>query len=180
MLKIPFKIDASSVSETLNEQTKPERVVQHLAMQKAKDISKAHADSIIIGADTIVVLENNILGKPESKQSAVEMLESLSGAVHQVLTGIALLKTDSSAGIVQKKLFYEQTSVAFGKLDSNLIRRYVDTGKPMDKAGAYGIQDRWGAISTERIHGDFYNVMGLPLHALYWQLKSFAPQILIP
>lgn len=102
----------------------------------------------------------------------------MSNNTHQVITGVALLKTDNNANILSKKRFCEKTTVTFTELSPSMIRNYMATGNPMDKAGAYGIQDDWGAIFTKRIEGDFYNVMGLPLHTLFQQLKDFAPNIL--
>lgn len=173
MLEISFKVDTSSVQEVINEQEKPEKAAQKLAFQKAEEVSKRHPNSIVMGADTIVVLDDSILGKPKNKQQAIKILNRLSNRTHCVITGVALLKTNDSAGIIKKKLFHEQTTVTFGKLSSAIIKQYVQNGQPMDKAGAYGIQDKWGAIFTERIEGDFYNVMGLPLRNLYHHLTLF-------
>src|SRR5699024_11260218 len=135
-----------------------------------------HSESYILGADTVVAMNDEIIGKPNSSRQATHILQKLSDKTHEVFTGVALLKTDEKNRIIQKEHFFERTSVTFGRLSPALIHAYLKMGKPMDKAGAYGIQDRWGAIFVQKIEGDFYNVVGLPLHSLFHCLIAFAPE----
>lgn len=149
-----------------------------LAKRKALDIARGNPDALIIGADTIVIHKNKILEKPGTRQEAVTMLQLLSGDEHQVLTGVCLIKTSSEGNILIRETFFERTRVYFGDLDDSEIQAYVDGGSPMDKAGGYGIQDDWGNLFVKRIEGDYNNVVGLPLFALYHKLKTFAPEYL--
>lgn len=177
-LHYPFTVQPSMVDEHFSDNERPSDIVQVLALRKAKDIATGQKDSIIIGADTIVVHNKVILEKPKSAEEAVSMLQKLSNSTHHVLTGVALIKTDQDGSIINQVTFYENTGVAFGKLEQAEIRQYVASGKPMDKAGAYGIQDDRGAFFVKRIEGDYFNIVGLPLHLLYQKLKTFAPEIL--
>lgn len=147
---------------------KPEVAVIENAVRKVEAVGEAVSDAIIIGADTVVVLDDNIIGKPESEEEAVAILSSLSGKMHIVLTGLALL--DSRTGELWTEC--EETKVFFKPLSRREIVSYVSSGASMDKAGAYGIQDK-GALFVERIEGCYYNVVGLPLVALARGLESF-------
>lgn len=142
--------------------------VESLAAQKAEPISHEHPEALTLGADTVVVLEGEVLGKPRSEAEARSMLERLSGATHTVYTGLALLHPSSGRRLTA----HEATQVTFSELSDDEIARYVETGSPMDKAGAYGIQDDYGALFISRIEGDYYNVVGLPLQRLYRMLTS--------
>ncbi len=122
-----------------------------------------HPEALVIGSDTTVVLDGRVLGKPASKTEASAMLRRLSGCTHRVLTSIALIRAMTERSVVD----VEVTEVTFDELTDPQIDRYVEGGSPMDKAGAYGIQDDQGAFFVRRIEGDFYTVMGLPLNALY-------------
>jgi septum formation protein len=141
-------------------------LVKKLALMKVKDVSKMY-EGIIIGADTIVVLGGNIMGKPSSKKEAGKMLRTLSGKEHRVYTGIAIINT------VNKSMFfdYEMTKVKFRRLENNEIEFYIKTKSPIDKAGAYGIQDDFGSTFVEKINGDYFNVVGLPVVKTYLGLK---------
>ena len=147
-----------------------------LALRKATDVSRNKPSALVIGADTLVFFNGKILGKPNSPEEAKTMLSKLSGNVHSVYTGVALVKTDEAGNILQEKTFVEETKVYFGNLSREEIDNYVEEGNPMDKAGSYGIQDDRGALFVKRIEGDYYNVVGLPLHSLYRKLKDFAPE----
>jgi len=163
----PSTVQEESVSLLLH----PELYVQTLAAHKARDIaSTAEQPSLVIGADTIVVLDNSILNKPVSPEHAREMLSDLSGRTHTVYTGIALVDSATHEEITD----VQQTEVTFRVLTSEEIDAYVDTGSPLDKAGAYGIQDDFGAVFVERINGCYYNVVGLPLPLLYRKLREFS------
>lgn len=140
----------------------------NLAEIKALEVSK-RKNGIIIGADTIVVINGKILGKPENKANAVRMLKFLSGKVHKVYTGLVIL--DSISGSTYKT--FEVTSVKFRKLSLKEIEFYVKGGSPMDKAGAYGIQDDLGSTFVEKITGDYFNIVGLPVLKTYEGLNKF-------
>lgn len=161
----------------------PHEVVQELASQKAKEVAgmvKAYEasheelmtpqDIMVIGADTIVAYEDQILGKPKEEEDAFRMLSLLSGNTHSVYTGVSIVLLGAS-GKVGELTFYEKTDVAMRQMDDAEIRRYIATGEPMDKAGAYGIQGKC-AIYIDKISGDYNNVVGLPVAALYRELKK--------
>lgn len=164
LLRIPFDcVPPSGVQESLGVVFKAEKLLE-LAWTKAENVWSKNEDAIVIGADTVVVLAGRILGKPSSKEVALEMLLELSGKVHNVYTGVSVI---SKEWVFQ---FVEKTTVTFRELSRGLLKEYVDTGIPLDKAGAYGIQD-YGALFVEKINGDFYNVMGLPVGRLWYQLQ---------
>jgi len=177
-INLPFEVQPSSVAETFDSSQPPVDIVQELAMRKAKDIALQSSDALVIGADTLVVFRDRILEKPSEAGEAKQMLLELSGQTHQVLTGVALCKVDSSHNITDSTTFFESTDVIFGDLNPSNIKAYVAGGSPMDKAGSYGIQDDFGAIFVRRIEGDYYNVVGFPLHSFYNVMESFAPEFL--
>lgn len=166
-LGIPFEIQVSQAEERINEAWSPEEVARQLALLKAESVAGGLTDALVIGADTIVVLGGQILGKPGSKEEAKEMLQKLSNCRHEVITGLALVDTVNGT----TNLCHETTSVWFRRLDDQEIDWYIATGEPMDKAGAYGIQGK-GAVLVERIEGCYFNVVGLPLTRLYLLLKN--------
>lgn len=141
-------------------------LVQALALAKAQAVLKDHPEAVTIGSDSIVVLEGEILGKPKDSQEARAMLSKLSGKSHRVYTGVCI------ADVSQVKTFSDHTRVTFFPEDRDLIEAYVLSGSPMDKAGAYGIQDM-GALFVAGIEGDYYTVMGLPVARVYRELKSW-------
>jgi septum formation protein len=169
-----FEVIPSSVNENIDE-TDPVVLVEKLAFAKASDVSIGKSNCLVIGSDTIVVLNEQILGKPKNSKAASKMLNELSGKQHFVYTGVALLEMDQKSEIIRSVNFSVSTKVFFSNLDQNAIDNYIRTGSPMDKAGSYGIQDDWGATFVERIEGDFYNVVGLPLNRLYSELKKNFP-----
>ena len=173
-LGFSFEVVPSSVNEDIGE-TDPVVLVEQLAFAKASDVSKQKANSLIIGSDTIVIHNDEILGKPKTPEAASLMLNELSGKQHFVYTGVALLETNTESEITKSVIFSVSTKVYFSDLDQHDIDEYIKTGSPMDKAGSYGIQDDWGATFVERIEGDFYNVVGLPLNRLYSELKKHFP-----
>ncbi len=176
-LKLTFDVFPSSVEE-YSEKNKPSEIVQDLAYQKAKDVAQNFNDSLILGSDTIVVFEDKILGKPQNSEEAFDMLTSLSDNKHSVFTGVSLLQTDDDKQITTEIQFYEETEVYFSKLSESQIHHYIKTEKPFDKAGSYGIQDDLGATFVKKINGDFYNVVGLPLNRLYYELTEHFPAVL--
>ena len=168
LIGLDFEVIDSKVNERDEEYTIPEVRVLELAQKKAQKVAENITDGIIIGADTIVVLDNEILGKPDSATAAQKMLRQLSGQTHRVYTGFALI--ERPAGTILSD--YEQTQVTFREIADDEIAHYVATESPLDKAGAYGIQDQ-SAVFVSRIDGCFYNVMGFPLAKFYWRLQSF-------
>ena len=175
-INLSFTIQPSEVEEVLHPGQPAEAVAMQLADQKATDVSDDHSDAIIIGADTVVVLDGQLLGKPDDAEEAFSMLKSLSGRTHEVFTGVALIRTDEDKKIVDRSLFHARTEVTFDVLDDQEIIDYIQTGSPNDKAGAYGIQDDWGSVFVNEIHGDYYNVVGFPLNLFYRKMKKFAPE----
>jgi septum formation protein len=164
-----FEVRESGVDEGLYNGQGPERYVGNLSEQKARAVARSYTDAIIIGADTIVVVDGEVLGKPVDRGDASRMLATLSGRTHDVYTGITLI--DCPSGHIASAV--ERTAVTFRPLSEEEIDEYVASGSPMDKAGAYGIQDDRGAVFVERVEGCFYNVMGLPLSRLYVMLRDF-------
>ena len=145
-----------------------EEVPEYLALLKSRSYPEALApDEVLIAADTVVVLEGRILGKPHSREEAVEMLSALSGVRHWVVSGVAIRTAERC------EHFSVRTDVWFRPLTREEIEYYVDTFQPFDKAGAYGIQEWIGYAAIERIEGSFYNVMGLPIQQLYVRLDRF-------
>ncbi len=174
MLFDEFEVIVSDCEETVTSQD-PEKVTEELALQKAEAVAEnltRHTDSVIvIGADTVVSIDGKILGKPADQQQAVDMLRMLSGKSHHVSTGVALIGMD--AGVqTWIKSFSETTVVTVAELTEEEINSYVNTSEPYDKAGAYGIQGMFGK-HIKGIVGDYNNVVGLPVHRLYQELKDF-------
>ncbi len=161
-----FITAGTEVNEEYLHGTPPMQVVEQLAARKAKAAVKEHPQDTVLGADTLVVFKGRVLGKPKDEAEAKAMLKLLSANVHQVYTGYCVI---SGTKILTG---HECTSVEFYGLKDEDIDAYVATGEPMDKAGAYGIQDR-GALLVKRIDGDFYNVMGLPIGRINRILRSF-------
>ncbi len=168
IIGLKFKVIPSRISEELELKASPSEHVMQLAMAKAWDVASQVKKGLIIGADTIVVLNGKILGKPQSEEEAVRMLKSLSNNSHQVYTGFALVRAETKKNIAD----FEMTTVHFRELTEWEIRNYVATGLPLDKAGAYGIQDQ-SALFADRIEGCFYNVVGFPLTKFYLTVTNF-------
>ena len=166
---LTFDVVPSHVSEETSDGLPPAEIVMSLARAKAREIGDRQDDAIIIGADTIVVLDGVILGKPASAEEAVRMLQRLSGRDHVVYTGFTILDVPSG----KEYTGYEQTQVHFRPLREDEILEYVAGGSPMDKAGAYGIQDDYGAVFVDSIHGCFYTVVGFPLAKFHEAFTDF-------
>ena len=169
LFRIPFEIQAADIDETMDPDLPAGQEVSRVSRSKAMAIA-ADENQIIIAADTIVVVDGRVLGKPQSPDHARQMLKSLSGRDHQVMTGIAVRRGSQCA------VCTEVTDVTFRPLTDAEIDAYIATGEPMDKAGAYGIQGG-AALFCEKLHGDYYNVMGLPVCRLGLMLKSMAPEL---
>ena len=156
LLQLPFEVIGSEVEEVVDENLHPEVMVQSLAQQKAESVAKTNPHAFVIGSDTLVVFQGKMLGKPKNEEEALEMLTMLSGQTHEVYTGVSIVQNGNQHS------FCEKTSVTFYSLSQREIEEYVNTGEPMDKAGAYGIQG-YGALLVKEIKGDYYAVMGLPI-----------------
>ncbi|MCK5538360.1 MAG: septum formation protein Maf [Bacteroidales bacterium] len=168
-LGLKFKIfTKNNVIETFPEDMPITEVPLYLADLKSKAYeSEVRGDTILITADTVVLCENEIVGKPKSLSDAKLMLKKLSGKNHTVVTGVSI------RGLNKQRLFSTSTEVYFGELGDDEISYYVDNYKPVDKAGSYGIQEWLGYIAVEKIEGSYFNVMGLPVFELYKELKKF-------
>ena len=165
-----FICQPAHINEDLPYEGNPDEYCINLALLKAKEVAKEHANSLVIGSDTIVIFQNKSLGKPEDPKDAERILGLLSGNTHSVFTGVALLYGSKEI------TFSIETEVVFHELSESEIKAYVATGNPMDKAGAYGIQDDWGAVFVKEIVGDYYNVVGFPLQAFYKMVKDHLPE----
>lgn len=163
---IPFYTQAAKIDETFNANLSIEEGVMDLALRKAMKVSETRPNEVVIGADTIVVIDNEILGKPKDVEDAYRMLRLLSNKTHRVITGVAIVNQDV------KKTFYEETEVKFANLSEETIEWYIKSREYYDKAGGYAIQGK-GMILVERINGDYFNVVGMPMHHLVEELKAF-------
>lgn len=170
-LGFEFEIKTASIDENdMPLDIKPADYAMRLSKMKAQDVAyEIDYPAIVLGADTIVVLESNILNKPENPEDAVKMLKTLSGNTHTVYTGISLVESITDRFLTK----VQSTEVTFRELDDAEIRAYVDSGSPLDKAGAYGIQNDFGSVFVNHINGCYYNIVGLPLELLYTSLKEF-------
>lgn len=168
--EVPFEVIVSNIDETYPPTLLPERVPVYIALQKAIDVkeklSAQNADQIILAADTVVVLNSTIIGKPKDREHAIQILTSISGKIHKVITGVVFLYKGKEIS------FSDVTSVEFYPLTLAEIEYYVNKYKPYDKAGAYAIQEWIGVTGIKTISGDFYNVMGLPVSRVVKELKS--------
>ena len=173
MLRLPNLVILPARGEEIPpEHTGPEELVMALSAAKAREVAgRCAPEDLVIGADTIVWFNGHAYGKPHSRQEAIRMLEELSGNTHRVYTGVTVIV----GGREDRE--YEESQVTFRQLSREEIERYVDTGEPMDKAGAYGAQGK-GALLVEGIRGDFFNVMGLPLCRLALMLRKQGVEIL--
>ncbi len=165
MLGLEFTVIPAVGEEKVSPSMTPGETVMSLALGKAREIADNHPDSLVIGSDTLVYLDGKPMGKPHSEEEAASMLRQLSGKVHQVYTGIAVVCGDD------EKVDFEKTDVQFRELTEDEIKWYIGTGEPMDKAGAYGIQGQ-GAVFIPKIDGDYFTVMGLPLCKLWGMLPN--------
>ncbi len=168
-LGIRFKVQPKKVEEHFDEQLNPIQVAEYLSELKAVAFAKDELDdhTLIITADTVVTVDGIILGKPGDHAEAKSMLQQLSGRSHEVITGVTLRSAK------KMKTFSVSTKVFFKELSEDEIDYYITIFKPYDKAGAYGIQEWIGHAAIERIEGSYFNVMGLPTHRLYQELKAF-------
>jgi septum formation protein len=170
---LKFQVDPSDFPENLRQDLPPEGLVKYISIGKAGAVASKYPDAIIIAADTIGVLHNRVIGKPHTAEEAVKTLQKLSGQTHRVITGLTLLDTGSGKMLTRTV----ETKVHIKALSPEEIQNYVQSGEPLDKAGAYAIQGL-GAMIVEKITGDYYNVMGLPLKTLADCLKELGVNLL--
>lgn len=168
-LRVPFKVvTLGSVDESYPQDMAALEVAQYISEKKADAYTRIIGDDeLLITADTVVVLDGKIFGKPKDADDAVAMLRQLSGRTHQVASGVTILTKK------KRTSFTSVTDVCFAPLTEEDIRYYIDNYAPFDKAGSYGIQEWIGCVAVESINGSFYNVMGLPVHRLYQELRFF-------
>ena len=170
LFHIPFAVRVADIDETMDENRPPFDEVARVSRLKAEAIARGE-DDVVIAADTIVVCEGRVLGKPRSREDAKAMLRLLSGRDHQVMTGMTVLRGETVLTCT------EVTDIHFRELSAREIEAYVASGEPMDKAGSYGIQGG-AALFAEKMVGDYYNVMGLPVCRLWQVLAQLAPELL--
>ena len=166
--EVPFEVIVSDADESFPSDMQVEEIPVFIAEKKALSVQKKlnNISKIIVAADTLVILNNQVIGKPVDRKHAIEILQLLSGNTHKVVTGVVILKDET------KIHFADVTEVTFYKLNNNQIEFYIDKYKPFDKAGAYAIQEWIGVIGIKSINGDFYNVMGLPVSKVVQQLNK--------
>lgn len=170
---LPFEIQESNYEENMNLPMSPENLSEHLSLGKAKSVANKNSNAIIIAADTFVVYDNKCLGKPKTELLAKEMLNMLNGKENNIITGVTIIDTTNDY-IVS---FHETTKVFMKHMSLETIEAYINTGEPLERAGGYSLQEM-GAILVEKIDGDFFNAMGLPLNRLSEELKDFGINIL--
>ncbi len=162
-----FIIKSKEVEEIYNDQLKREEVVLYLAKLKSDAFGKLASNEMLITSDTIVCLEDEVLGKPHNEKVALEMLLKLSGKTHTVFTGVCV-RTNAKT-----EIFFDATDVTFHEMTKDELKFYIHRCRPFDKAGSYGIQEWLGYVGIKKMEGEFYNVMGLPVHKLYQLLKTW-------
>lgn len=162
-----FTVEKPDVEEDFPDTLPAEQVARYLAAKKAEYFRLKMHHEIIVTADTVVILNNTIMNKPQDRAEAIKMLSDLSGQTHKVMTGVCILSKE------REETFDDTTEVTFVKLTPAEIEFYVDTYKPYDKAGAYGAQDWIGMVAIDKITGSYFNVMGLPIHKVYQHLKKW-------
>lgn len=170
LLRLDFTVRVANIDETMDPNLPAREEVARVSRLKAQAVPH-ESDDIVIAADTIVVCENEVLGKPSDEADAFRMLKLLSGRDHQVMTGLTVLRGDRTVSCT------ETTDIHFRNLSDSEILSYIQTGEPMDKAGSYGIQGG-AAVFAEKLVGDYFNVVGLPVCRLYQVLQEIAPEIL--
>ncbi len=160
-----FEIIIKTIDEDFPAELSPYHVAEHIAVNKAKAFGIEYTDNVVITADTVVIIQNQILGKPADRAEAIAMIGQLSGSRHEVVTGVCIKQSEDLIH------FSDVSEVYFNELTAIEIEYYVDNFKPFDKAGAYGVQDWIGAVAIKKIEGSYTNIMGLPTQKLYEFLK---------
>lgn len=162
-----FTVEKPDVDESFPSEMPVDQVAKYLAAKKAEYFRPRMNNEIIVTADTVVILFDRIMNKPQDRNEAIEMLSTLSGRTHIVMTGVCIASKE------KEESFDDTTEVTFQSLTKEEIEFYVDTYKPYDKAGAYGAQDWIGMVAIQKISGSYFNVMGLPIHKVYQHLKNW-------
>ncbi len=166
LLNIPFEVIVSNFDERIDQDKKLEDEIKRLSFGKAKSVFEKNEDAVVIGADTIVTIDNKVLGKPKDQEDAKRMLTLLSNNVHTVITGVTIMSKDKT------ETFASSSKVYFDQLTDDEIKEYILTKEPMDKAGAYAIQGI-GSKFIKKIEGDYYSIVGLPINQIYQKLRAF-------
>ncbi len=172
-LNLKFTVVPSKIDESIYDHLPPEEMVKELSLLKAKEVSNLVEDTLIIAADTIIVNNGKIMGKPQNNKDAIKMLKELRNGKHTVLTGVAVTSIPEG----KKLTVIDKTDVYMSDISDEEINKYVATGEPMGKSGSYAVQGL-GSIFVERIEGSYYTVMGLPIHKLAKMLNDFSIDIL--
>lgn len=172
-LGLKFQVEPSNCEEDINSELEPHELAKSLSLKKAELVAMNHKNALVIAADTFIAFEGKILGKPQTETAARKMLAAISGRRHSVITGFTIIDTESNRVLSRSVA----TEVYIRQLTSNEIDAYVRSKEPLDKAGAYAIQGL-GSVIVEKIEGDYFNVVGLPLSALAESLKEFGIHIL--
>jgi septum formation protein len=170
---LKFEVEPSNYAEDMRSELSPDELAKSISLEKAKVVASKHKNAIVIAADTFIVFRGKIMGKPDTEAEAIKMLMTLRGKSHSVITGFTILDTDRNK-VLTKSV---ETIIHIKNLTPEEIDVYVKSKEPLDKAGAYAIQGL-GSVIVERIEGDYFNVMGLPLSALAEGLKEFGVRIL--
>ena len=173
MIGVNFKVDSCNINEKMNQKIEQNEIAMNISKAKAEKISQKYPNNIIIGADTIVVYNEKIFGKPKDKNESRKMLKALSGNCHKVITGVTIM--NKKLGVL--KTFSETTKVFVKKIPRNQIEFYVNNYNTLDKAGSYGIQE-WFSVWIKKINGCYYNVMGLPVSKLHKHLAEIEKLII--
>ena len=171
-ISLEFEIDPSNYKEDMSLKMEPKKLAEFLSLGKAKDVAQRHKDSIIISADTIVAVDDEVFGKPKTPEKAKYMLQKLSGKAHSVITGFTIIDTETDKQISKSV----ETKVYFKNLSEKEVDAYITSGEPLDKGGSYAIQGL-AALFVEKIEGDYFNIVGLPILSLTEELKSFGINI---
>ena len=166
LLNVPYEVISADIDETINLQGDLKREIENLSYRKALAVYETNRDATVIGADTIVVVNNQVLGKPKNIDDAHAMLNMLQNNHHSVITGVTFLSSEC------KESFSVVSDVYFNPMTSYEIEKYIETGEPMDKAGAYGIQEE-GAKFIHKIDGDYYAIMGFPISEIYTRIQKY-------
>jgi len=170
---LKFEIDPSNYEEDMTLKMKPSKLAEFLSLGKAKDVAARHKDSIIISADTIVAVDDEVFGKPKTSEKAKYMLQKLSGRAHSVITGFTIIDTKTNKQLSKSV----ETKVYFKDISDKEMGTYISTGEPLDKGGSYAIQGL-AALFVEKVDGDFFNIVGLPIFELVHELKNFGINVL--
>lgn len=160
-----FRVESADIEERLDTTCPIETAIEQVAYQKAEAVLKIFPDAVVLGCDTMVIHDGIPLGKPKNKEDAEHMLRQLGNQTHRVISGVAILSKEQSI------CFHESSEVSFYPIDEDFLQEYLNSKEPYDKAGAYGIQGK-GKLLVKKIHGDYYNVMGLPIAKVYRELKK--------